>query len=90
MTDNDSSGGTGARRRTGPGTRTKLKVALAGILLVLVLVLVIQNQEPVSTEVLLWTFEAPRFALLAAVFLGGILVGYLFGRTTRIEVKRRG
>lgn len=90
MTDNDSSGGTGSRGRTGPRTRTKLKLAFAGILLVLVLVLVIQNQEPVSTEVLLWTFEAPRFALLATVFLGGILVGYLFGRTTRIQVKKRG
>lgn len=78
MTDKRSSG------------NTKLKIAFAGILLVLVLVLIIQNQEPVSTEVLLWTLEAPRFALFASVFLMGIIVGYLFGRTTRIEVKKRG
>lgn len=69
-------------------SRRKLKIAFAGILLVLVLILVIQNQDPVSTEVLLWSFDAPRFALLASVFLVGIVVGYLFGRTTRIELRK--
>lgn len=72
-----------------PSPRTRLKIAFAGILLVVTLILVVQNQETVSTEVLLWTFEAPRFALLAVVFLVGIIVGYLFGRTTRIELKKR-
>lgn len=71
-----------------PSTR-KFKIAFAGILLVLVLILVIQNQEPVSTEVLLWSFDVPRFALLASVFLVGIVVGYLFGRTTRIELRKK-
>ena len=69
-------------------SKMKLKIAFAGLLLVLVLVLVVQNQDPVSTEVLLWSFEAPRFALLASVFLVGIIVGYLFGRTTRIELRK--
>lgn len=69
-------------------SKRKFKIAFAGILLVLVLVLVVQNQEPVSTEVLLWSFEAPRFALLASVLLAGIVVGYLFGRTTRIDLRK--
>lgn len=69
-------------------SRRKFKIAFAGILLVLVLILVIQNQEPVSTEILLWSFDAPRFALLASVFLLGIVVGYLFGRTTRIQLRK--
>lgn len=69
-------------------TVSKFKIALAGILLVLVLVLVVQNQDTVTTEVLFWTFEAPQFALLALVFLGGIAVGYILGRSTRIEFGR--
>lgn len=67
---------------------SKLKLALAGLLLVFVLILVVQNQEPVSTEILLWSVEAPRFALLAFVFLAGTLTGYLLGRTTRIDLGR--
>lgn len=68
--------------------RSKFKFAFAGILLVVVLVLVIQNQEPVTTEVLLWTVDAPHFALLAFVFLAGILTGYVLGRSTRIDMGR--
>lgn len=67
---------------------SKLKIALAGILLVMVLILVVQNQEPVSTEVLFWSVEAPGFALLAFVFLAGVLVGYVLGRSTRIDLGR--
>lgn len=67
---------------------SKLKFALAGILMVLVLVLVIQNQETVSTEVLLWSVEAPRFAVLAFAFLAGIGAGYILGRSTRIDLGR--
>jgi uncharacterized integral membrane protein len=67
---------------------SKLKIALAGILLVIVLILVIQNQEPVSTEVLFWSVEAPGFALLAFVFLAGIVLGYVLGRSTRMDVGR--
>jgi uncharacterized integral membrane protein len=59
---------------------SKLKLAFAGILLAIVLVLVVQNQEPVTTQMLFWTFFAPSFALLAIVFLVGIVVGYLLGR----------
>jgi uncharacterized integral membrane protein len=59
---------------------SKLKLAFAGILLAIVLVLVVQNQEPVTTQMLFWTFVAPSFALLAIVFLVGIVVGYLLGR----------
>lgn len=69
-------------------TVSSFKIAFAGILLVLVLVLVVQNQEQVVTEVFLWTFEAPRFALLALVFLGGIAVGYILGRSTRVGIGR--
>lgn len=64
----------------------KLKIALAGLLLVFVLILVVQNQEPATTEVLFWSVEAPRFAVLASVFLGGIVTGYVLGRSTRIEM----
>lgn len=64
------------------------KLLFAGLLLVLVLILVVQNQEQVVTEVLFWTFRAPRFALLAIVFLGGILVGYILGRSTRVAIGR--
>lgn len=67
---------------------SRLKLALAGILLLLVLVLVVQNQETVSTEVLFWAVEAPRFALLGLVFLAGVLTGYLLGRSTRIDAAR--
>lgn len=73
-----------AERSTG----SNLKIAFAGILLVVVLILVVQNQEPVVTEVLLWNFEAPLFALLAFVFLAGILAGYLLGGSTRIDLRR--
>lgn len=67
---------------------SKLKIALAGILLVIVLILVIQNQEPVRAEVLFWSAEAPGFALLAFVFLAGVVVGYVLGRSTRIGFGR--
>lgn len=67
---------------------SKLKLALAGILLVVVLILVVQNQEPVNTELLFWSVEAPRFALLALVFLAGVLTGYILGRGTRVDLSR--
>ena len=67
---------------------SKLKFAVAGILLVIVLVLVIQNQEPVSTDILFWSVEAPGFALLAFVFLAGVVTGYVVGRSTRIDLGR--
>lgn len=67
---------------------SKLKFAMAGILLVIVLVMVIQNQEPVSTEILFWSVEAPGFALLASVFLAGVVTGYVVGRSTRIDLGR--
>lgn len=63
---------------------TTIKYVVAGVLLVVVLILVVQNQEPVSTEVLLWSIEAPRFALLALVFLAGVVAGYVLGRSTRV------
>lgn len=66
----------------------KLKIALAGLLLVFVLILVVQNQEPAATEILFWSVEAPRFAVLASVFLGGIVTGYVLGRSTRIGMRR--
>jgi uncharacterized integral membrane protein len=67
---------------------SKLRFALAGLLLVIILILVVQNQEPVSTDILLWSVEAPRFALLAFVFLAGIVTGYVLGRSTRIDLGR--
>lgn len=67
---------------------SKLKIAFAAILLAVVLVLVYQNQEPITTEALLWTFEAPRFVVLAMVFLAGIVVGYVLGRSTRVDIGR--
>ena len=67
---------------------SKLKFAVTGILLVAVLVLVVQNQEPVSTDLLFWSVEAPRFALLAFVFLAGVLAGHVLGRSTRLGRNR--
>lgn len=68
--------------------RSKLKFALAGLLLVFVLVLVVQNQDPAITQILFWSVEAPRFALLAFVFLAGVVTGYVLGRTTRMDFGR--
>jgi uncharacterized integral membrane protein len=62
-------------------TRT-LKFVLAGILLVIVIILVVQNQEPMSTEVLVWSVEAPAFVLLAFLFLAGVVTGYVAGRSS--------
>jgi uncharacterized integral membrane protein len=55
---------------------------------VLVLILVVQNQGPVSTEVLFWSVEAPRFAVLALVFLAEVFAACLLGRSTRIDLGR--
>ena len=65
-----------------------LRFILAGILLVIVMILVIQNQEPMSTEVLVWSVEAPAFVLLAFLFLAGVVTGYVLGRSTRVDLGR--
>lgn len=74
-------------REKRPFTST-LKVILAVALLAAVLIMVLQNQEPVSTRVLLWSIEGPRFIVLALVFLAGVLAGYVLGRSTRIDLGR--
>ena len=74
-------------REKRPFTST-LKFILAVALLTAVLILVFQNQEPVSTRVLLWSIEGPRFIVLALVFLAGVLAGYVLGRSTRIDLGR--
>lgn len=68
--------------------KNTLKFVLAGILLVIVLILVVQNQEPMSTEVLVWSVEAPAFVLLAFLFLAGVVTGYVLGRGTRVHLGR--
>ncbi len=74
-------------RERRPFTST-LKFLLALSLLAVVLTMVIQNQEPVSTRVLLWSVEGPRFVVLALVFLAGVAAGYILGRSTRIDLGR--
>jgi uncharacterized integral membrane protein len=58
----------------------KVRMALAVVILFIVLVLILQNQDPVTTRILFWAVEMPRFILLGGVFLMGAAVGYLGGR----------
>lgn len=74
-------------RERRPFTST-LKFLLALSLLAVVLIMVFQNQEPVSTRILLWSLEGPRFVVLALVFLAGVLAGYVLGRSTRMDMGR--
>ncbi len=60
--------------------KQKVRVGIGALAVVLVLILFFQNQETVSTRVLFWSMEMPRFVLLASVFLLGSLAGFLFGR----------
>lgn len=59
------------------------KAGITVVLLAAIITFVIQNAERVvGVEFLIWTWEAPRAVVLLAVFLIGILVGWL-GRTMR-------
>lgn len=73
----DVSKGTGRDVR---GTVRTVAVAAAAIV---ALVLVVQNQEPVHTQVLFWSLEMPRFALLGGVYLLGAVTGWVARRRGR-------
>lgn len=55
----------------------RLKPVLVGLLAAVAVVLVVQNQEAVQTQVLFWSVEMPRFAMLATVYLLGAATGWI-------------
>jgi putative membrane protein len=61
--------------------RSRLSVIL--FLVLLFIVLIAQNTENVSLTFLFWTTTMSRIALLAMMFLVGIVVGFLIGRPWR-------
>jgi uncharacterized integral membrane protein len=64
--------------------RSKLRITVVAVAALLAFVLIVQNQEEVSTRVLLWTIDMPRFVLLGVVFFMGGAAGYLVGRGTSL------